>query len=154
MFDPYSNEAKVNTVNGIDTDTDSDIGLNDVVIATTAATHNETIAIYDTGASHHFVPRESMFSELITKSKSIKFDQAVGDTVLTRQGTAHVTIGQVTFELRNSLYSPRSSCIIFSAGRLQRLGGILPDKNMTTLIRKRPDHQDIALARLCRKNDV
>ncbi|KAI1000751.1 hypothetical protein K3495_g7446 [Podosphaera aphanis] len=132
----------------------NDDWLNDVVIAATEAAHNETIAIYDTGALHHFVPCESIFSESFTKSKPIKFDQAVGDTVFTRQGTAHVTIGQVTFELRDSLYSPRSSCIIFSAGRLQRLGGIIPDKNMTTLIRKRPDNQDIALARLTRKNDV
>ncbi|KAI0991736.1 hypothetical protein K3495_g16451, partial [Podosphaera aphanis] len=111
--------ARVNTVNGIDTDSSSEAGMDDVAIAATAAALNTTIAIYDTGASHHFVPRESMFSDISIRSNPIKFDQAVGSTLLTKQGTARVSIGDITFELRETLYSPKSSCIIISAGRLQ-----------------------------------
>ncbi|KAI0999324.1 hypothetical protein K3495_g8872 [Podosphaera aphanis] len=98
---------RVYTVNGIDSDSGSEAGMNDVAIAATAAALNTTIAIYDTGASHHFVSCETMFRDISTRNNPIKFDQAVGSTLLTKQSTARVSIGGITFDLRETLYSPK-----------------------------------------------
>ncbi|KAI0992897.1 hypothetical protein K3495_g15287 [Podosphaera aphanis] len=136
----------------IDSDSESEDGV--AVAASASSSSNTRFANYDTGASHHFVPCESMFRDIFTRHKPIKFDQAVGKTSLTRQGTARIVIGSTTLDLHDCLYSPNSSCIIISAGRLQRLGSITPDDNMTTLARRTPQGQCIPIARLIRKNDV
>ncbi|KAI0991075.1 hypothetical protein K3495_g17112, partial [Podosphaera aphanis] len=91
---------------------------------------------------------------MITRHKPIKFDQAVGSTSLTKQGTARIRIGGVLFDLRKSLYSPHSSCIIVSAGRLQKYSAIVPNKNMTQLIRNISQNQQIPIAQLVQKNNV
>ncbi|KAI0998773.1 hypothetical protein K3495_g9424 [Podosphaera aphanis] len=133
-------------------DSESEDGV--AVAACASSSSNTRFAIYNTGASHHFVPCESMFRDIFTRHKPIKFDQAVGKISLTRQGTARIVIGSINFDLHDCLYSPNSSCIIISAGRLQRLGSITPDDNITTLTRRTPQGQCIPIARLIRKNDV
>ncbi|KAI1001273.1 hypothetical protein K3495_g6926 [Podosphaera aphanis] len=147
-------KEKMNVVSniGYNSDSDSEVGI--AVAATASSSSNTHNAIYDTGASHHFVPRESMFRDIHTRHKPIKFDQAVRKTALTRQGTAQFVIGNFTLDLRECLYSSQSSCIIISAGRLQRYGSIVPDDNMTVQLRKVPHGESIAIAKLTRKNDV
>ncbi|KAI1004334.1 hypothetical protein K3495_g3876 [Podosphaera aphanis] len=62
-------------------------------------------------------------------------------------------IGDITFKLENALYSPNSSCIIISAGRLQRRGSIIANQHMSLLSRKRED-RCTPIASLVRRNDV
>ncbi|KAI0992311.1 hypothetical protein K3495_g15875, partial [Podosphaera aphanis] len=59
----------------------------------------------------------------------------------------------IKFKLENALYSPNSSCIIISAGRLQRRGSITADQHMSLLSRKRDD-QCTPIASLVQRNDV
>ncbi|KAI0991234.1 hypothetical protein K3495_g16953, partial [Podosphaera aphanis] len=91
-------KGKANAVSNLETDNDTDSDEDGAIVAT-AALSNLHLAIYDTGASHHFVPYESMFRDMITRHKPIKFDQAVGSTSLTKQGTARIRIGGVLFDL-------------------------------------------------------
>ncbi|KAI0996350.1 hypothetical protein K3495_g11829 [Podosphaera aphanis] len=147
-------KGKMNVVSNVDSDSDSDLEDGVAVAAAASPSSNSHIAIYDTGASHHFVPRESTFCDIHTRHKPIKFDQAVDQTALTRQGTAQFIVGNFTLDLRECLYSPQSSCIIISAGRLQRYGSIVSNDNMTLLLSKLPQGESIAIAKLTRKNDV
>ncbi|KAI0994848.1 hypothetical protein K3495_g13334 [Podosphaera aphanis] len=109
----------------------------DVVVAARAmsATSNEYVTIYDTGASHHFVPCKYFFMYLTTRSTPFQFDQVVVSSSLTTQSSAIVTIGDIKFKLQNALYSPKSSCIIISAGKLHRLGSSLVRRNNLHYIR-------------------
>ncbi|KAI0995968.1 hypothetical protein K3495_g12213 [Podosphaera aphanis] len=134
-----------------DSDPDSDEAGAIVAIASSSKLH---LTIYDTGTLHHFVPCESLFRDLTTRPKPIRFYQAVGSTSLTKQGTARIRIGGVLLDLRKFLYSPHSSFIILSTGRLQKHGAIVPDKNLTQPIRKDPRNQHIPTARLVQKNNV
>lgn len=115
---------------------------------------NETDSIYDTGASHHFVPYKSLFSDIVQCSKPSKFDQAVGSKTLTHQGKAKLKIGNVTLKLRESIYLPESPSIIISAGRLERLSNIVADRDSSLLIQKQPNGRTVPIAKLIRKNDV
>ncbi|KAI0994963.1 hypothetical protein K3495_g13218, partial [Podosphaera aphanis] len=90
--------------------------------------------LYDTGASHHFVRCKSDFVSLRKLHKPFKFDQAVGASTLTYQGTSRIAIGNQTFELRDSLYSPKSSCMIISAGRLKEQHGLVAANGNELLI--------------------
>ncbi|KAI0992945.1 hypothetical protein K3495_g15239, partial [Podosphaera aphanis] len=67
---------------------------NDAGIAASASTSssNKIPIIYDTGASHHFMPVKSMFSKIHKRSKPFRFDQAVGASSLTEQGTALIKL--------------------------------------------------------------
>ncbi|KAI0991688.1 hypothetical protein K3495_g16499, partial [Podosphaera aphanis] len=127
-----------------------------VVVAARAmpANSNEYVTIYDTGASHHFVPCKSFFVTLTNRSSPFHFDQAVGNSSLSMQGSAVITIGATNFKLQNALYSPKSSCIIISAGKLHRLGSITADYQRSMLVRQAADKEDIPIASLVRRNDV
>ncbi|KAI0999397.1 hypothetical protein K3495_g8796 [Podosphaera aphanis] len=105
----------------VETDNEENGGV--VVAARTrsmSANSNEYVTIYDTGASHHFVPCKSLFVSMSKRSKPFLFDQAVGNSSLTMQGVAVCKIGDINFKLENALNLPNSTCIIISAGRLQR----------------------------------
>ncbi|KAI0999595.1 hypothetical protein K3495_g8599 [Podosphaera aphanis] len=79
-------KGKAKTASNFETD-DSDSDEAGAIVAT-ASIRNLHLAIYDTDASHHFVPCESMFYDMITRNEPIKFYQAVGSTSLPKQGTA------------------------------------------------------------------
>ncbi|KAI1000028.1 hypothetical protein K3495_g8175 [Podosphaera aphanis] len=80
----------------MDDDRESDSG--GIVIAASSRI-NENITLYDTGASHHFVPLKSSFSEVRLNPKPFKFDQAVGTKSLSQQGNAIIKIGKLTLSL-------------------------------------------------------
>ncbi|KAI0993580.1 hypothetical protein K3495_g14604, partial [Podosphaera aphanis] len=124
------------------------------IAATSSSSSNKTTTIYDTGASHHFFPVKSVFENLTKRHKPFQFDQAVGVSSLTKQGTAHIMIGDHKLILHNSLYSPNSESSIISAGRLQRIGNIYPDYKNGLLIKHSHDSPDEPIARLVLINDV
>ncbi|KAI0996110.1 hypothetical protein K3495_g12072 [Podosphaera aphanis] len=115
---------------------------------------NKFSAIYDTGASHHFIPVRSMFDNLSKRHQPFHFDQAVGISSLKQQGTARVKYGNHTLILHDALYSPKSSSGIISAGRLQRLANIFPDYKNKMLIKHTNGKSDEPIARLSLHNDV
>lgn len=133
-----------------DSDEDSEGGL---IIAATSSL-NEYRSIYDIGASHHFVPSKSSFAFINKTNKPFRFDQAVGASTLNSLGTAHIKIGSLTLELHDALFSPNSSCNIISAGRLERISGILPDYKNMLLVRQLPKENDQPVAKLICQNDV
>lgn len=144
-------DGNMRAVTSIDTDSENEDSVGMAASAHSTHTH---LVIYDTGASHHFVPCESMFRNMHSRHKPLRFDQAVGDMQLTKQGVARITIGKLVIDLHDALYSPKSSCIIISAGRLQRLGNITCDADMTRLIMCKPNHEETPIAELLCKNDV
>ncbi|KAI1004558.1 hypothetical protein K3495_g3650 [Podosphaera aphanis] len=115
---------------------------------------NKFSAIYDTGASHHFIPVRSMFDNLSKRHQPFHFDQAVGISSLKQQGTARVKYGNHTLILHDALYSPKSSSGIISAGRLERLANIFPDYKNKMLIKHTNGKSDESIARLSLHNDV
>ncbi|KAI0996755.1 hypothetical protein K3495_g11431 [Podosphaera aphanis] len=106
-----------------DVEEDSDIEPEGIVIAASSRINN-TLTLYDTGASHHFVPHSSLFCDVNQCSKPFKFDQDVGTQELSQQGTATLKIGNLTLKLRETFLSPESSCNIVSAGGLERICNI------------------------------
>ncbi|KAI0994328.1 hypothetical protein K3495_g13855 [Podosphaera aphanis] len=139
----------------IDSDSDIDFELDyeNVGVGATAS-FNKFPSIYDTGASHHFLPCKTSFIKLHNRPRAFRFDQAVGSSSLTKQGTARCAIGNTVFTLADTLYSPNSHCNITSAGRLQRLGGIEADMHKSQLVYKKQGQPDIPIATLVRTNDV
>lgn len=123
------------------------------IAAICAFSSNKIPSLYDTGASHHFLPSKQDFVSLRERSRPFKFDQAIGEMSLKYQGTAHLRIGSLKLKLQDCLYSPNSSCNIISAVRLQRLGNIIPDFNNTTLVQKQNGQPDKPVARLISRND-
>lgn len=138
---------------GIRSDSDSD-SEDTAIFGMCASRSNEIPSLYDTGASHHFVPSRSDFISLRERSRPFKFDQAVGAMSLKYQGTARLKIGFLKLKLQDCLYSPNSSCNIISAVRLQRLGNVVPDCDNTMLVQKQKGQPDKPVARLIPKNDV
>lgn len=127
----------------------------DGIAATGASSKfNKFSVIYDTVASHHFIPVRSMFDNLSKRHQPFHFDQAVGISSLNQQGTARVKYGNHTLILQDALYSPKSSSGIISAGRLQRLANIFPDYKNKMLIRLMNGKPDEPIARLSLYNDV
>ncbi|KAI1000675.1 hypothetical protein K3495_g7522 [Podosphaera aphanis] len=112
-------------------------------IAASASTSssNKIPTIYDTGASHHFMP-------------PFRFDQAVGASSLTEQGTALIKLGCHNLYLHECLYSPGSASGIISSGRLKRIANIQPDYSTNVLIRQVNGSPDQPIARLALINDV
>ncbi|KAI0997883.1 hypothetical protein K3495_g10305, partial [Podosphaera aphanis] len=129
---------------------------NDAGITASASTSssNKIPIIYDTGASHHFMPVKSMFSKIHKRSKPFRFDQAVGASSLTEQGTALIKLGCHNLYLHECLYSPGSASGIISAGRLKRIADIQPDYSTNVLIRQVNGYPDQPIARLALINDV
>lgn len=125
-----------------------------VNISAAAISGNKMPFIYDTGASHHFVSMKSAFINLHERIHPFRFDQAVGAMALTKEGIAHIKLGKFRLDLHNTLYSPKSSCNIISAGRLERLGGITIDPVKRFLVRKNKGQPDMPIARIIQKNDV
>lgn len=123
-------------------------------IAASASIHNKLPLIYDTGASHHFMPLRSMFCKLYKRPKPFNFDQAVGASSLSEQGNATIKIGHQCLRLSECLYSPNSASGIVSAGRLQRLARVFPDYSNKLLIKRENGHPDEPVARLNLQNDV
>ncbi|KAI0994578.1 hypothetical protein K3495_g13602 [Podosphaera aphanis] len=119
--------------NSVNSDSDSE---GTAIAAMCASRSNIIPSLYDTGASHHFIPSKSDFVSLRERSRPFKFDQAVGEMSLKYQGTARLKIGCLRLKLQDCLYSPNSSCNIISAVRLQRLGNIVPDLDNTMLVQK------------------
>ncbi|KAI0997539.1 hypothetical protein K3495_g10647 [Podosphaera aphanis] len=129
---------------------------NDGGIAASASTSssNKVPIIYDTGASHHFMPVKSMFSKIHKRSKSFRFNQAVGASSLTEQGTALIKLGCHNLYLHECLYSPGSASGIISARRQKRIANIHPDYFTNVLIRHVNGSPDQPTARLALINDV
>ncbi|KAI1003691.1 hypothetical protein K3495_g4519 [Podosphaera aphanis] len=129
---------------------------NDGGIAASASTSysNKVPIIYDTGASHHFMLVKSMFSKIHKRSKPFRFDQAVGASSLTEQGTALIKLGCHNFYLHECLYSPGSASGIISEGRLKRIAYIQPDYSTNVLIKHVNGSPDQPIARLALINDV
>lgn len=119
-----------------------------------SASFNRIPYIYDTGASHHFVPMRNAFIKLQTRPSPFKFDQAVGEASLSLQGTAKITIGTLNLQLQDCLFSPNSSSVIISAGRLHRIANILPDYSRNLLVYFRKERDPIPIASLVLLNDV
>lgn len=136
-----------------DDSSDEDIGSDSPVVASISSS-NKTRLLYDTGASHHFVPNKECFVTFTKRSRKFKFDQAVGSTSLTHHGTASLRLGNFNLELHHALYSPKSSCVILSAGRLERKANIVIDHSNTRLVQRFEGEPDREVARLARKNDV
>lgn len=104
--------------------------------------------LYDTGASHHFMRNKSDFFSMKKLSKLFEFDQAVGNSKLSYQGSCRVKIGSLTLKLSNVLYSPNSSCDIISAVRLKEDHGIVPANRNENLIYTNTSGPDTPIARL------
>nr|ABW72074.1 TE3 [Blumeria hordei] len=123
---------------------------------------NKKRLLYDTGASHHFVPNKNKFINLKKYSKLFKFDQAVGSSSLTHYGTACLSIGKKSYELHDAVYVKVMSLseyggysrISVGAGNLQRLANIVPDPENKMLVLKKIGKPDIKIACLICKNDV
>ncbi|KAI0992889.1 hypothetical protein K3495_g15295, partial [Podosphaera aphanis] len=130
----------------------SDSETDGIIVACSRLNTNRTI--YDTGASHHFITCEKLFCDMQKLSKPFKFDQAVGNTCLNRQGTAKLKIGSIVIKLHEALYSPSSSCNIVSAGRLQRLANVYANNDKSLLIQRHTSGPDVPISRLLCKNDV
>lgn len=130
-----------------ESDSDSDcVGLSAVARASSSKFNNRLL--YDTGASHHFMRKKGDFLFLKNLRKPFEFDQAVGNSRLSYQESCQVTIGNVTIELSNVLYSPESSCDIISAVRLKEDHGIVAANQMETLIRTNASPPNEAIAKL------
>ncbi|KAI0994523.1 hypothetical protein K3495_g13659 [Podosphaera aphanis] len=71
-------KGKAKVVSNLEADNSDSDEAGAIVAA--ASIGNLHLTIYDTGTSHHFVPCESMFRDMITRNKPIKFDQAIGST--------------------------------------------------------------------------
>lgn len=76
--------------------------------------------LYDTGASHHFARNVKDFVKILKLSKPFRFDQAIGNSALTQQGTIRAKIDSLTLELPETLYSLNSTCNIVSVVWLKR----------------------------------
>lgn len=85
-----------------------------------ASKSNKIPLLYDTGASRYFISSKRNFTSLYKRSRQFNFDQAVGAMSLTYQDTAVIKVGALKLQLRDTLYSPNSTCNIISAGRLQK----------------------------------
>ncbi|KAI0995709.1 hypothetical protein K3495_g12471 [Podosphaera aphanis] len=121
---------------------DIDTGNSKVARISPASLHKNPL-LYDTGASHHFVCSKHDFLTLAKLRKPFKFDQAIGTSVLTHQGTSCVRIGNEILELKESLYSPNSTCTIISAGRLKEQHGIVA-VSANELLVKMENNQPVA----------
>ncbi|KAI0992492.1 hypothetical protein K3495_g15693 [Podosphaera aphanis] len=121
---------------------DIDAG-NSKVARISSASLDKNPLLYDTGASHHFVRSKHDFLTLAKLRKSFKFDQAIGTSVLTHQGTSCVRIGNEILELKESLYSPNSTCTIIFAGRLKEQHGIVA-ASANELLVKMENNQPVA----------
>ncbi|CAJ2645140.1 unnamed protein product [Trifolium pratense] len=138
----------------VDIDTElSDSDSSGVMIAASSR-FNESLTIYDTGASHHFVNDKSMFLTIKKTDKPFKFDQAVGSSSLDSTGMSVLTIGNLKLKLHDAIYSPSSTCSIVSAGRLERISNIVPNYDEMILIKRNSHQHHEAIAKLIRKNDV
>lgn len=124
-YRPENSAWKVRGDFEVQSDDDDDRTRGDVVQRAATAQLKDRY-LYDTGASHHFVKSEDSFLTLSELDKPFKFDQVVGVSTLTHQGTCQVTIGNVELKLKDALYSPNSSCNIVSAVRLKSEHGIFP----------------------------
>lgn len=126
---------KLDEKDSSDSDSNSDSGHISLSAVARASTMNlKNRLLYDTGASHHFMRHKSDFLSMKKLSKPFEFDQAVGNSKLSYQGSCLVKIGNLTLKLSNVLYSPRSSCDIISAVRLKEDHGIVVANRNENLI--------------------
>lgn len=134
------------------TDSDSDAGLRLANVARASCINKKkNPLLYDTGASHHFVRSKSKFVNLVKLSRPFKFDQAIGTTALTHQGTTQIKIGNKVLKLSESLYSPNSMCNIISAVRLKKEHGIVAASENELLVETKTK---VPIARLVEKDGV
>lgn len=110
--------------------------------------------LYDTGASHDFARDIKDFVTIQKLSKPFRFDQAIGNSVLTQQGTIRAKIGALILDLTQTLYSPDSSCNIISAVRLKREHKIVAAVENKLLVKVSDNRPDIPIARLVDKDGV
>jgi hypothetical protein len=111
---------------------------------------NDSI-IYDTGSSRHFIRKKSLFDNLTKLDDKFHFSQAVSEASLSYEGTAILQLGNYRIKLRKALYSPRSTCSLLSAGRLQRIGGVYQEG---AYLVKRKNGDTKKIARLVPIHDV
>lgn len=114
--------AKVMSGADSGSENESDSSSNDLNLAKvsriSSAILDKNSLLYDTGASHHFARKVIDLVNLRKPSRPFKFDQAIGSSVLTQQGTFRTKIGSLILHLSDALYSPDSACNIISAVRL------------------------------------
>lgn len=91
---------------------------------------------------------------LFNRHSPFKFDQAVGSTLLTQQGIAHVQIGKLNLQLSDCLYSLKSSLNILSVGRLHTKAGIFPCFQKGILYKISDNKSSVPLVRLIFKNII
>ncbi|KAI0992572.1 hypothetical protein K3495_g15613, partial [Podosphaera aphanis] len=140
-------KAKVSAGNEIfddkDNSDDDGVSLASVAKISSASLKNKNPLLYDTGASHHFIRVKENFITLKKLSHPFEFDQAIGKSVLTRQGTCRLKVGNISLDLHDSLYSPKSACNIISAVRLKNEHGIVAAAANQLLV-KLKDNQPVA----------
>lgn len=134
-----------------DTEDESFKGANMHVAKVSSISLLKNPLLYDTGASHHFIRNKSDFINLQRLSNPFKFDQAIGTSSLTHQGTSLIQIGEQKFKLKESLFSPLSACNIISAVRLKRDHGLVTSNENQLLVRMSDDQP---VARLKEIDDV
>lgn len=86
-----------------------------------------TTVIFDTGASHHFIPHATSFEELFPDSEPVSL--ASGMMPAEGRGKAKIRVrsgqGNVSFELKDALYVPSASYCLISISRLLKSGSIV-----------------------------
>lgn len=92
------------------------------------------------------MPDRSVFAEIYNQQNPFQFDQAVGRSTLTEQGSATIKIGQQYMILNDCLYSPRSASGIVSASRLQSIAAVFPDYAKMLLVKHHHEQRDMPIA--------
>lgn len=75
--------------------------------------------------------------------RPFKFDQALGTSELTHQGTSRLPIGNQILELNESLLSPKSAYTIIPVGKLKEQHGIVA-ANVNELLARLKDKTPVA----------
>lgn len=128
---------------------DDELYISSAAVCKSAASTKSDQLLWDTGSSLHFIKSKHLFTNLEKMAKPLEFDQAVGAASIKYQGTAIIKIGRNTLKLKGALYSPKSSCNIISAGRMERIAKLIRKNDL--LIH---NESGSPFARLAKKGDV
>lgn len=149
-----SDNPTARVVSEVDAETDGEsdsssenLNLSKVARVSSAIKYKNSF-LYDTGASHHFAHNVKDFISMQKLPRPFKFDQAIGSSSLTKQGTFRAVIGSLSLELPQTMYSPNSACNIISAVRLKREHKIVAAAKNKLLVKINKNEPDIPIARL------
>lgn len=132
--------ARTDDVDELDNIHDAGISLSSVAKVSSASYKNKNPLQYETSASHHLIRLKEDFISLKKLAYPFEFDQAVGKSALTRQGTCRLRVGNLMLDFHESLYSPNSACNIISAVKLKNEYGIVAAAANQLLVRIKDDH--------------